>query len=190
VGVGLGWQWQRFDVAGAPLRRVQGWQLDLSRAGLGHSTSLMASWQRWRHPGELAFMDARTSGLSLSRLWLPAGRLERAVLTLQLEREHNEGGHAELSRRTASLQGATGWRLGRWSTGLGGFWQTARHDRPLDEGLGLRVDRARGLDVAVAHPVGPDLSLRLGWEAVEVRSRQALAVMSWRRVGVSLRWEP
>ena len=185
----LGLQRQRIDVARERFRRIDGWQLDWTRSdGESHWTALL-DLARWRHPEELADLDARAHTLLVQRHQALDGAYWQGLdLAAFAGLERNRHGFDEFSQRNLTLQATLQGGQGRWGWSAGALWQAARFRGSAFAEVAQRRDRAAGADLAVWCEIDDGPTLRLEAGAVRSRSNTTVYDNDQRHLAVLLQW--
>ena len=188
--LGLGLNLQRMDVARQPFRQVRGLQADITVPQGENHWSMMVESSRWRHPGDLADLDAEAHTLMLQRhVDRPIAALDGLDLVLMTARERNQKGFTELSNRNLSLQATIKWKAwgGQWA--LGGSVLRARFDDSAFPDEPARRDRGTSLDISVRWPIGPSRSMRLEYNRGWNRSSTHLYDNDYQQLGCVMQFD-
>ena len=175
--LGLGAGFTQIGLAGQVFRRARSLQADWTAVDPDGHWAVMADLAGWRHRPDLTDLDARSSTLMLQRHQTRrhardfAG-LQSIEVGLQLGRERNTGGFAELSSRSAALQLSFRGRLAPVDWAVGGVVNHVRFDASAFADEPVRRDRGVALDMSVELPLGmPALGARQTLRLAYNRSR-------------------
>jgi hypothetical protein len=188
ASVGVGLNLQRMDVARQHFRTTRGVQANWTLPASNGLWAVVADAGRYRHPGDLADLDARAVSLVLQRQFTrPLPGLDGADVSAIVGRERNGRGFRELSHRSAMLSASAQWTwLGAgWSAG--GSLRRARFDDTAFDGEPPRDDRTTLFDLSAQWPLSPRQSLRVEFNDVRNASNARLYDNRYRQLAVALR---
>jgi hypothetical protein len=186
--LGLGVNWQRIDVARSRFREVHALHADTFVPDDSGHWAVVGDVSRYRHPGELAFLNATSSSVMMQRHQnQPLPGVDGLDISVFAGREHNALGLRELSNRNLMVNSAIEWALQgvTWSAGLG--WQQARFDDVAFAGEPLRRDRAVTADFGAEIALSDTDVLRLDYSQMRNRSTTRLYTNRYQQLSVTLR---
>ncbi len=149
--------------------------------------SVFASVGRYRHPGDLADLNARAWSVSTIKRWtdgLPG--LDALELDMGMRGERNALGIVGLSSTGSHVRAGVERSVGQWALSWGVTWQSTRYDGSVFDAGPSRRDAFVSWDASASVPIGSGWRFRLSTSTASNRANLPMFFQNSRGWAVSL----